>query len=776
MNWYLILPLVQAAACLILAIVIIRNNLASNIHRLFTLFLLSLAVWGVIIFGMRASPDVHAAYLWERFLPPIGFLSTVSMLHFAILYTRRNIKRWVVIGLYSLCVLFIPLSFTNLVFRDMILKSYGYAPVFGPLAPLYMLFTFGLPIVTLIIFISRFSSITSHKERNRLLYIIIGLIVSIGGGLFDVLPTFGLPLYPGLVIGNIMLCVLVTVAIVTENLLDISIVLRKGTAYFLTSTIIVLPFVAAGLIVVFVLNQVSMPPWVYVVTVVVAVLVFPPLWRVTQQWVDRLFSRDKYETLKSLESLIKDTQSLTDSDKLQLAFVNLIKRYVRASSAFLMQPAGMNEDYVITYSSGNAISDQTVLRKDSALVPWFEQSGGGILDLEELDLIPRLQRITHREKYDFKRLGADLLVPLLTPGGKLAALLILGSKVSEQSYSDEDRNLINSAATQMVNKLENLRLYNHALKARENLENLVNSIGDDIIILGPDRKVQFMSRSAIEAFGDKIGENCWKVLGRDHICPECKFEHFSGCQRLTAPVGNRYYDVVITPLSNPDGSTSMVEVLRDITQRQQYEADLAKSYEALKKTLDDTIVAMAKIVELRDPYTSGHQRRVTELATAIALEMKLDEKRIEALRMAASIHDIGKIYVASDILSKPGKLNDLEMELVRTHAESGFEVIRDIDFPETVAKTVLQHHERLDGSGYPRGLKGEEILLEARIVAVADTVEAMASHRPYRPSLGTEEALKEISGKSGLLYDQEVVKACLRLFEKGFTFSELTST
>jgi putative nucleotidyltransferase with HDIG domain len=202
----------------------------------------------------------------------------------------------------------------------------------------------------------------------------------------------------------------------------------------------------------------------------------------------------------------------------------------------------------------------------------------------------------------------------------------------------------------------------------------------------------------------------------------------------------------------------------DITERKLTEEKLAKSYESVKKTLDDAINTMVKIVELRDPYTAGHQQKVADLATAIAMEMKLEDTRIDQLRTAATIHDIGKMYVPSDILSKPGKLSAIELGLIKTHSQSGYDIVKSMDFPCSIANTVLQHHERLDGSGYPGGMKGEDTLLEAKILAVADVVEAMASHRPYRPALGIDRALEEISNNKGKLYDTAVVDACLELF------------
>ena len=208
-----------------------------------------------------------------------------------------------------------------------------------------------------------------------------------------------------------------------------------------------------------------------------------------------------------------------------------------------------------------------------------------------------------------------------------------------------------------------------------------------------------------------------------------------------------------------------------LTERRRAQEELQQSYVQLRRTLDETIHALVSAIEMRDPYTAGHQRRVTQLACAIAREMGLPKEQIEGIRVAGLIHDIGKISVPAEILSKPGPLTELEYGLIKMHPQIGHDVLKNIDFPWPIAQIVLQHHERVDGSGYPSGLSGEEVILEARILAVADVVEAMASHRPYRSARGIDEALQEISQNRGVLYDPELVDTCSKLFtENGFTF------
>ncbi len=191
----------------------------------------------------------------------------------------------------------------------------------------------------------------------------------------------------------------------------------------------------------------------------------------------------------------------------------------------------------------------------------------------------------------------------------------------------------------------------------------------------------------------------------------------------------------------------------------------------LRESLVQSIQTIAATVEARDPYTAGHQQRVADLATAMARKMELPEEQVDAITLAAIIHDLGKIHVPAEILSKPGKLTDIEYMLIKAHPQSGYDILKHVTFPWPIADIILQHHERLDGSGYPQGLKKGKILLEARIIAVADVVEAMSSHRPYRPGLGLESALEEIKRHRGTWYDPDAVDACIKLFrEDGYTF------
>ncbi len=319
------------------------------------------------------------------------------------------------------------------------------------------------------------------------------------------------------------------------------------------------------------------------------------------------------------------------------------------------------------------------------------------------------------------------------------------------------------------------------LREREEwLSTVLGSIGDGVIAADAEGRINFLNPLAERLTGRDRSE----VLGRPlaEILPFCPNEGESAGDddalrteesQLTDKAGRILpIEQTISPIRGSHrATTGHVLVFRDITRRKQAEAEAEKSRVRLQKALAGTIQAMAMTIEMRDPYTAGHQRRVSKLSCAIGAKMGLPPDKIEGIRMAGDIHDVGKIYVPAEILSKPGQLTEIEFSIIRTHAQVGYDILKSIEFPWPIAQIVYQHHERMDGTGYPNGVKDGDILLEARIVSVADVVEAMSSHRPYRPAHGIEMALDEISQFRGRRYDPEVVESCLGLFRRdGFSF------
>ena len=226
----------------------------------------------------------------------------------------------------------------------------------------------------------------------------------------------------------------------------------------------------------------------------------------------------------------------------------------------------------------------------------------------------------------------------------------------------------------------------------------------------------------------------------------------------------RLLDLSFNPIVVAGATVGISVFGKDISER-------TKAEEALHASLEQTIKLISETIEQRDPYTAGHQRRVADLCTRIAEKLGLDPYRIHGLRLAATIHDVGKIGIPAEILAKPGRLTPIQFELIKEHVELGYDIVKNVSFPWPIAEMIHQHHERLDGSGYPLGLCGDSILLESRILAVADVVESISSHRPYRATMGMDVALSELHSERGRLYDPDAVDACISLFQKeGYAF------
>jgi PAS domain S-box-containing protein/putative nucleotidyltransferase with HDIG domain len=339
-------------------------------------------------------------------------------------------------------------------------------------------------------------------------------------------------------------------------------------------------------------------------------------------------------------------------------------------------------------------------------------------------------------------------------------------------------------ARAVVHNITERKLAEEALRKSEEKHRFLVDNANDAIFIAQDGLIKFPNPKTLEILGyseeDLVRIPYMDLVHSDDRAILSEFrQKRDGAKestntysiRVTTHAGQEIWAQISSVPIVWEDRPATLNFVRDITIQKKAEEELRNSLDKLRKITGATIQAMAQTVEVRDPYTAGHQKRVADLARAIATRMGLSSDQVDGIRMAGVIHDIGKISVPAEILSKPGLLTPLEFSLIKTHSQIGYDILKDIEFPWDIATMVLQHHERLDGSGYPQGVTGERILLEARILTVADVVEAMASHRPYRPSLGLDKALEEIGNKKGRFYDPDVVDACVKLFtENKFTF------
>lgn len=373
-------------------------------------------------------------------------------------------------------------------------------------------------------------------------------------------------------------------------------------------------------------------------------------------------------------------------------------------------------------------------------------------------------------------------VPLKVRGDVIGAIVVQ-SYTDEKAFSEGELEILKFVSSQIGLSIERRRTEQALRDSVGRNQAILEAIPDMMLVLTRDGTyIDFKAdrdlylavpRSEIvgknihetgfpEDYVNLILESIGKALDTGRTQP-LEYE-------MKTPNGLLSYEARIVPLNKNE----VIAVVRNITPRKRAESELKQSLHKLEATIENTLRAMAKILETRDPYTAGHQQRVAVLAMAIAKDMHLPENQMKGLHIAALIHDIGKIYIPAEILSRPTNLTESEFALLKTHPDVGYRILKNIEFRWPVAEIIVQHHERLDGSGYPKGLKNGEIMLEAKILAVADVVEAMLSHRPYRPTRGIKTTLQEIEDNKGILYETEVVDVCLKLFnEKGFRFEDV---
>jgi PAS domain S-box-containing protein len=393
---------------------------------------------------------------------------------------------------------------------------------------------------------------------------------------------------------------------------------------------------------------------------------------------------------------------------------------------------------------------------------------------EELGLFvdPQQQRVVAEQLLAQGRL-ADCELKVRSKDGAVLDGLFSGELVESQGQV--------AALIVMIDQTERRRAEKQLAAAATQWRETFDAMSDSVALFDGEGRVLRCNAATTEltgrGFDDIVGRPCYEIFhGSDACltgCPQQSALRSGQTETITVELDGRWLRITFQPLTDEQsGVGGGVHVVSDVSDLKRAEQGLLESLTTQQTVTDGVIAALARTVEVRDPYTAGHQRRVSELGAAIALAMGFGEERVEGVRVAGMLHDVGKITIPAEILSKPGRLTAMEFQLIKGHAQSGFDILESIHFPWLVAQMTVQHHERQDGSGYPAGLSGDEILLEARILAVADVVEAMASHRPYRAALGLEAALDEVRSGAGTRYEAAVVEACERVFAEGFAFSE----
>ena len=510
---------------------------------------------------------------------------------------------------------------------------------------------------------------------------------------------------------------------------------------------------------------------------------------------DRLLEQinKRYNEALLIQEIGQAASMILDVDKLLVSIMKSLGKGLDFDRGMIMLANRQKDCLVYTVSYGYNPKDENYLKsmkfhldnplsKGTAVEAFRNQKPVLVNDVSEIEknLSPR--------SLDFVRaMGSQsfICVPIVDKGESMG-ILIVDNVQSKKPLSQTEMSLLMGIAPQIGISINNALVYQKIMESEVRFRSLSENAPDIIYTLGIKGEFTY-ANPAIETI---LGYRPEEVTGR-YFVDIARKEDVSRYIKAFKQVRDRketlkeetvillhkdgterYFSISGAPNFDAEGNfLGLVGTFKNLTDIRKSELELKRSFEKLQSAMSSTIDAISIIVESRDPYTAGHQRRVAQLAVAIAGDLGLSEERIDLIRMGSLIHDIGKIYIPAEILTKPARLDDLEFAMMKSHSTVGYKILNKVDFIPIIVDMVYQHHERMDGSGYPLGISGDDIHLESRIIAVADTVEAMASHRPYRPALGAAAALEEIKKMRGAAFDANVVDACLKLFEEqGFDF------
>ena len=501
----------------------------------------------------------------------------------------------------------------------------------------------------------------------------------------------------------------------------------------------------------------------------------------------------RYNEALLIQEIGQAASMILDIDKLLVSIMESIEKGLDFDRGMIMLANKQKDCLIYTVGYGYNPKDEDYLKsikfhldnplsKGMAVEAFRKQRPVLVNDVSDIenDLSPK--------SLDFVRaMGSQsfICVPIVDKGESMG-ILIVDNVQSKKPLSQTELSLLMGIAPRIGISINNAIVYQKIKESEVRFRSLSENAPDIIYTLGINGEFTY-ANPAIETI---LGYRPEEVIGK-YFVDIARKEDVSRCIKAFKQVRDRkrtlkeetaillhkdgterYFSISGAPNFDSEGNfIGLVGTFKNLTDIRKSEMELKRSFEKLQSAMSSTIDAISIIVESRDPYTAGHQRRVAQLAVAIAGELGLSEERIDLIRMGSLIHDIGKIYIPAEILTKPARLNDIEFAMMKSHPTVGHKILNKVDFFPVIVDMVYQHHERMDGSGYPLGISGDEIFLESRIIAVADTVEAMASHRPYRPALGVAAALEEIKKQRGSAFDAKVVDACLKLFEEqGFDF------
>jgi PAS domain S-box-containing protein len=687
---YLLPPLATAGiGTVLLIVVLLKGRRQAAVYRIFSLLILSTILWALFIFAMRASPDVEQALRWDRAMMPIGFAVSLFYYHFSLSLTDIKKGRVLLLIGYLLLVVVAALIPTSFLIQRMEIYPYGYAPIIGPtLIPIFAFFYF-LSIMAIYNLIKGYRTSHLDEERNRLLYITIAMVLPVIGAIFELFPT----IYPTSIFGSIAFCLLTSVAILKYNLLDIRIIARKSLTYLLVSVLVAIPYVAILYSLHYIFEPQLVPWWVHPFIILVLAIVLRPLYSWAQNFVDRLFYRDRYDYLKALEQFSREAQSIVNLKELSSTLTQLVSSALRTSSSCLLLPSESDNGFVSASATrlGNPPSG-VVLKNSSILIKWLKLQQR-ILTSEELNIVPQLQSLSLRERNNLEQIGAKLYIPISTAPDQLSGILILGQKLSQQTYSSEERQLLTALSGQMAMALENARLYaasqqevaerkqaEQALRESEEKYRALVENSPNLVAVYQDGHFNYVNKAACSRFGwtyeeltspsfdaaEKLVSEGSRYIVRENIAKRLRGEYVYPYEiNMKTREGSEFPALVYGEMISYGGKPANQITFVDITERKRAEEELEQSREQLRDL-------SAHIESARETERTSIAREVhDELGQALtALKMDLSwlnkklpreqEAQIKKIREMSEL--IGKTIQTVKRIStelRPGVLDDL---------------------------------------------------------------------------------------------------------------------
>lgn len=818
MHWEpnALIPLLAVILYGVLFLVVSLSKSTSQIQerRVFKEYLLTMLLWSLGAFLVLIGNGDVVVEFRLMLVPAIGSMVTLFRFTQTVLGKRWHWAIWVY--LYAVAAMTITM-FTNWVIVSASVQggvlSYELAPPFvfivGP--------GYGLYFYSLIQLMRGYWTSDDPRLRNRLRYLISGLVLVIASTLINFTP---LGRYPIDIAGNGLSALLIAYAIVRHNLLDIRVVIRKSLLYAIPTILIGTGYFLVISLALRLFNLYS--GGIFILSLIVAILtalIAQPLRDKAQSWIDQLFFREKYNSGLMLQRLSSQAASILDLDIITNLILEETTSILHIEKAAFLLKREDGENYFLTAHKGMASNVMIGLSKDHPIALWFSNHDR-LLTRYDLSVAPQFKALWGRERDELEKIEAELFIPLKVKK-ELVGIFALGAKRSEEGFSQDDQLTLTTLANQVAVTIENARLYTAEQHRREELDTLYDMAR--ILVVSNDLETvltniaqhtiqsvhaTFVRILTLEKGGGFLCRTAYPIrdmrndLGIGKIEPLSTKKYYQRAISLGKSLVLEWDDsfnekdrhdlfldlansLCISPLLVGDelvGLLVLGETRR--TSREPFDPDKLKLvnaisdqaasalrratfHEQLEESFVQTVLALAKALDARDSYTQDHSQRMAALTDSLCQKLGIDENQIQAIRLAAALHDIGKIGVPDEILRKPGPLTSQEWELMKRHPKIGADIIAPVAKLVNVAPIILAHQEKFDGSGYPYGLKGEQIPIGARVLAVVDAYVAITDERVYRKARSHEEAIAELVKHSGSQFDPAVVDAFLQTIGDG---------